>query len=1427
MKKRLIGTLLLGALFVSSMSVFVSCKDYDDDINNLGDRVTVLEAAKVDLEKKIADLRADMEATYATKAALAQATQELSGSIDKEVARAKAEEAALSSRIQAAQEALDNLNTLIGGDISKSANFADCKTYKEALEKTWAQIEAVESGLGARLTTLEKDLNLDDATSKIRVYLNNLEIQIAALNAWQESLNADGGAATKNYVGTEIAAAEARAAIDAAEKAAKAEANAKSYTDAQLAEKIAQALQEAAKDATEKAAAAQAAAIAAAAKDATDKANAAEAAAKQFAAAEAAAKADAAEAAAKAYADQVAKAKADAALADAKAYADQVAKSKADAAEAAAKAYADKLLTEAKAYSDKLLAEAKTYADSKADAALSAAKIYADQVATAKANAAQTAAEAYADQKIALAKAECKQYAEQMRDAAINAAKTYTNDEIQKLKDNELTALGQRIDAVQAELNILQMISKQLRSLVFIPEGYIDGVEALEVFSLNFWRYNNYPGNHWISASYDKAEKNALHDAYNEAGFNKEATNMKRDEDHPSRYEKQTGRYRVLDFTAKYYMNPSTANVTKLTKNDVRPIVEDKWFDVTRGNIGMSVDKLVKPTDEGGIKGILQVQYKLANPNLIESGDKITVFATEVQYGDTTITSDYATFRNKYIDSLVLAHAPKELAPSFRNVRNTHCGQCDVVETGDIFDRHNSHLFATITEAAGKGDDIKTEADGFAPQDSVWYTSAGLELEKLVETHYRDVNTGKHKWMKDISAYGLSYGFELTYVRYGSNKTSESAHAVIDEKNGKHYLIPWAPSKSEGRDGVQSPYNRDTYETDKANYQTRQLIGRTPLVRVTLRDKEGNVLDYGYIRILITDTIAVDPINPPASPLRRFVEYTGPNWGYEIPWTVKNGCADYNNLPYEFENTWIEQQLDIYKFIGVSHNEFLNNYTPEYKSGNAGPLKQYAVFNKANNGSANNGKAQFTALPTTTEDELGEVTEKPNQNDPETNVLRWVVTKDQAKAAFIDKRPTSRSIAIRYKSNDGIEANDIYVIFNTGTITVTEAGKISGSINWDNRKNPNYWYEKNGWAERTGLVEVHANVYGVEDEKEDQTSELQQTIAAAFMENQLVDLSSNADKDAFITLTNGAGHSGKDLTLRLEFVKGALNTFKGIYTDGKIYQFVPKIADNGMTLKVFQDKNNNGVQDPGEAEQEIAKLVYTDNANQDINHMRVEYLKTDFAKALLNYWPHKVLNDNVLTAYVAVKAKIGTCEIELSGDPINIRFLRPINVNENPAEVRDASVEGKQVIYLRDIIKLDDWRDEPFDKLHKINYWYYYGVTDIQIVGVAAGGNLASNEDILTNMSLDPNAAPTKPLKDVSEMIELVYEPQTWTPTDPATGPEQPDFGTLTYTNLGSNVQQFTLKLPVKVKYIWGEVFTTVNVHVLCTQNNGARRASF
>ena len=41
MNKKFISALLFGAMTIASTSTFVSCKDYDDDINNLQEQIDV------------------------------------------------------------------------------------------------------------------------------------------------------------------------------------------------------------------------------------------------------------------------------------------------------------------------------------------------------------------------------------------------------------------------------------------------------------------------------------------------------------------------------------------------------------------------------------------------------------------------------------------------------------------------------------------------------------------------------------------------------------------------------------------------------------------------------------------------------------------------------------------------------------------------------------------------------------------------------------------------------------------------------------------------------------------------------------------------------------------------------------------------------------------------------------------------------------------------------------------------------------------------------------------------------------------------------------------------------------------------------------------------------------------------------------------
>ena len=68
MNKKFLSAILFGALMVTSTSTFVSCKDYDDDINSLQEQI---DAQKSDLSTQISALQSALSAAQSEAAAAA------------------------------------------------------------------------------------------------------------------------------------------------------------------------------------------------------------------------------------------------------------------------------------------------------------------------------------------------------------------------------------------------------------------------------------------------------------------------------------------------------------------------------------------------------------------------------------------------------------------------------------------------------------------------------------------------------------------------------------------------------------------------------------------------------------------------------------------------------------------------------------------------------------------------------------------------------------------------------------------------------------------------------------------------------------------------------------------------------------------------------------------------------------------------------------------------------------------------------------------------------------------------------------------------------------------------------------------------------------------------------------------------------------
>ena len=209
MNKRFLSTLLFGALMIASTSVFVSCKDYDDDIQNLQTQIdkaalkseltalqtqlnnasTNAEAAMKNLEEKLAKQAAEQNAS----------TADLQKQID--AVKAAADEAAkdLAAKIEAAAKAAADAQQA-AGDAAEAA-----KAAKEAAEQAVA--EAVKN-LNEQNALLAKQLEQLGNQMKEYVTAEQLKAQIEALQ--DQIAHMDGAA--------EVTAAY-RAAVDELYKA--------------------------------------------------------------------------------------------------------------------------------------------------------------------------------------------------------------------------------------------------------------------------------------------------------------------------------------------------------------------------------------------------------------------------------------------------------------------------------------------------------------------------------------------------------------------------------------------------------------------------------------------------------------------------------------------------------------------------------------------------------------------------------------------------------------------------------------------------------------------------------------------------------------------------------------------------------------------------------------------------------------------------------------------------------------------------------------------------------------------------------------------------------------------------------------------------------------------------------------------------------
>ena len=179
MRKKYLSALLFGALLFASAGTFTSCKDYDDDINNLQSQIDKL-ATKEDMEAKLSQMETAINDAKATAEEALKAAQE-AGSAD-EIAK-------LEARIKALEDAaldVDALKKEIADSVEEQ--MAD---FREEMEELLKKVEELTGYSLEMVTSIDLQSN-EKAGFDTELDLNYSRIaKITFQNAWGDKIADD------------------------------------------------------------------------------------------------------------------------------------------------------------------------------------------------------------------------------------------------------------------------------------------------------------------------------------------------------------------------------------------------------------------------------------------------------------------------------------------------------------------------------------------------------------------------------------------------------------------------------------------------------------------------------------------------------------------------------------------------------------------------------------------------------------------------------------------------------------------------------------------------------------------------------------------------------------------------------------------------------------------------------------------------------------------------------------------------------------------------------------------------------------------------------------------------------------------------------------------------------------------------------------
>lgn len=1053
---------------------------------------------------------------------------------------------------------------------------------------------------------------------------------------------------------------------------------------------------------------------------------------------------------------------------------------------------------------------------------------------------------------------------------------------------------------VDPAINIIQfLIDKTLSSLVLMPSDYVAGLATIEVPALYYqpviyvkdanskkeayyyidnkgkklegldWRFDdgaNAPSatiptwDEGFSWSEDFSGYDYRGEGYDKRGrqFDGEGTMLPTFRAIVEKYKALKTAQLVPAAVAKYHVNPTTVKLDgyKLSFWTNTAVVTDEIESRNTGYDKSMANNFAAPIKENGADyavsgGILEVPFKINNwENYVEDlvyyadgvainkgtkskvgavRDSVNFIALQMTKGDTaTITSDYAAVVPALIHINAIADNGPENPVLACQMEKTYEGLWYTKKTEDA-----GHMFKYAEQAIDKD---------FTH--SIPYNKT-LDILPFVETHFTYIGVqsawASYDQRMDAETFkklGLRYEFSIVEYEDGNHATGESRHISIDAQKNEDADFGYDKVILTPRSVKYNPNGVSFAEKYEQQTATREAIDREPLIKVEIVDPNNNVLEVGYIKLLITDNYYVEPVA-----LQIDDDY-------------------YMNCTAEGGIKWSQVEESILAKLG-ENGYTKKQFEDEYE------IELAATPNAKRYIATNNQDGTFSYAED--KNPIGVVTyTKITIDDPkdkQTNVIKWAVGDEyqriaeaitgkkgeEAREALLENQgngiaPNELVTTIRFvKKNIDDKYKDMTAIYVTLNIPAPQVHFAYGEVQ---KKDLSHWYELNSYkrgSEKDGTaIDILENVptpaetilaKGAVTMLETGTTgaptfEFERPLYENFL-NGIVTISVDTKKFTKYDYTNNKNISF-EFTLPVEGQNALFshtnNTWK-----------VKGISTHEYTLKLSADKK--AILDEHDCKiveildidgQPYIRMNDNDCANDILNYTgRYDQDGTDLSKEessdpfYLNNGGDK--GKETFTAYLKIKTNDPCYELLLKGRFFNAKFLRPINVWGK----KDAKVDAKnevQYILPTDLLIGKDWRDYTLtldrDLNGDENYvdgtigWDFYNIYSITTVydqiytdhaaEATVRDAIAKDLEDGTKLSFIFNKTKSS-LNKVKEIPALnenylkvtaaaQYDGVNINKKQYKTAPQT----RIEYTNNGGNVHDFHLFIPVYIQYAWG-----------------------